>query len=100
MLSLQLDLDKVTARGLDGDGLPPMGKGGRIYTFEVEYLNAGVKFVHKFQALSSSDIAKWKVAILGNAKDLAKPTLATPGLEPEPEPAPSAPIEDDDDEGL
>ena len=96
---MQLDLDKVTARGLDGDGLPPMGKGGRIYTFEVEYMNAGVKFVHKFQALSSSDIAKWKVAISGNAKDLAT-SVAASDLEPEPEPSFATAADDDDDEGL
>ena len=35
ILNAQMDLDKCTARGLDGDGLPPMGKNGRIFTFEV-----------------------------------------------------------------
>jgi hypothetical protein len=38
VLSQQLDLDKCTARGLDGEGLPPMGKNGRIFTFEVNDL--------------------------------------------------------------
>ena len=35
VLKMQQDLDKLTARGLDGDGLAPQGKAGRIYTFEV-----------------------------------------------------------------
>jgi len=70
ILNAQMDLDKCTARGLDGDGLPPMGKNGRIFTFEVEYETAGTKVVHKFQALSSADIQKWKTAYVDRCASL------------------------------
>ena len=84
MLKGQLDLDKCKTKGLEGDGLPATGKGARLFTFELEYTHAGSTSVHKFQALSANDIARWKTGITGNAQHLAN--AAPAGAEPEPEP--------------
>jgi len=92
MLKGQLDLDKCVPKGLEGDGLPATGKGARLFTFELQYTHAGSTSVHKFQALSANDIARWKTAITGNASDIAN--VAPAGSEPEPQ------IDDEDEDKL
>eukprot|EP01050_Picozoa_sp_SAG11_P014937 SAG11_NODE_1888_length_4115_cov_2.442480_4_plen_94_part_00 len=71
VLKKSLELDSCTTNGLDGDGLPIQGKGGRLFTFEVAYTTKGVTSTFRFQALSREDIQRWKIAITGDPSQLA-----------------------------